>query len=111
MDESSSSVAKRTRAKTRDIYKRLAEYNEKEPRDSTAMDVEDKKWRSYKGGRSGSDVVMLMEEEKGEEVDRNEFNKQSSETGQNARDVGEESRSDIRFRGKRTRRKKSTPRN
>ncbi|KAL3497648.1 hypothetical protein ACH5RR_040380 [Cinchona calisaya] len=42
---------------------------------------------------SGSDVVMLMEEEKGEEVDRNELNKRNSVTGQNARDVGEGSRS------------------
>ncbi|KAL3504172.1 hypothetical protein ACH5RR_034013 [Cinchona calisaya] len=43
-----------------------------------------------------SDIVMLMKEEK-REVDRNELNKQSSETGQNTRDIGEGSRSDTQI--------------
>ncbi|KAL3497649.1 hypothetical protein ACH5RR_040381 [Cinchona calisaya] len=123
MDESSSSVAKRTRAQTRDIDKRLAEYNEKGSR-AKGEEVSPKKLNKRRRKTvkqspngfgddedSGRNVVMLMEEEKGKEVDRNELTKRSSKTSQNARDVGEGSRSDTQISREEEKGKKSTPRN
>ncbi|KAL3497647.1 hypothetical protein ACH5RR_040379 [Cinchona calisaya] len=80
------------RAKRRDFKKRLAESNEDKQRETKKSRRKTVK-KSQKGSRdsedSGSDVVMLMDEDKGEEVDRNELNKRSRTTGQNVRDDAE----------------------
>ncbi|KAL3502840.1 hypothetical protein ACH5RR_037289 [Cinchona calisaya] len=68
MDESSS-VAKRTRAKTWDIDKRLAEYNGKKSMDSSVMNAEDKNGEDIKGEEEDLRMRPTPPEKEGWEIE------------------------------------------